>query len=316
MADIFISYHENSAGNLVQRIAKLLEAKEITCWYAKRNLHYGGDFSNDIPREIDTCKLFLLVLNEKACQSKHVQNEVGLAFGRYNKGDSITILPVQIGDFILSDWIRYYLVHIQITKIPLEDEVFLIDLIQRISTALGRETETESAAKPIERGSCGDNASFILDSDGVLTISGNGPMRNFAYDRKKDCILSPWWEKRTKIVRINIKEGITAIGEWAFSSCSGAISVSIPNSVTKIGDCAFNACTSLTSVIIPENVTNIGAVAFSACNNLEYVQIPDSVIRIKRFAFSGCARLTNVCIPKHTKVALLAFPLTTTIIRR
>ena len=170
MADIFISYHENSTGNLVQRIAKLLEAKEITCWYAKRNLPYGGDFSNDIPREIDTCKLFLLVLNERACQSKHVQNEVGLAFSRYNKGGDITILPVQIGDFILADWIRYYLVHIQITKIPLEDEVFLNDLIQRILTALERVAETESIAEPIERGSCGDDASFTLDSDGVLTI--------------------------------------------------------------------------------------------------------------------------------------------------
>ena len=35
---------------------------------------------------------------------------------------------------------------------------------------------------------------------------------------------------------------VTSIGEWAFTSSSGLISVTIPNSVTSIGDCAFSGC--------------------------------------------------------------------------
>ena len=65
-----------------------------------------------------------------------------------------------------------------------------------------------------------------------------------------------------------IPQGITAIGDGAFSSCSSLTSVSIPDSVTSIGDCAFGSCTSLTSVSIPDSVTSIGDYAFDNCPNL------------------------------------------------
>ena len=65
-----------------------------------------------------------------------------------------------------------------------------------------------------------------------------------------------------------IPQGITSIGDSAFSSCDSLTSVSIPDSVTSIGDEAFSSCSSLTSVNIPDSVTSIGDYAFGDCSNL------------------------------------------------
>ena len=56
--------------------------------------------------------------------------------------------------------------------------------------------------------------------------------------------------------------------------------VVISDGVTSIGDRAFSECTRLTSVIIPEGVTNIGEYAFSKCAGLKSITIPESVTSI------------------------------------
>ena len=70
-----------------------------------------------------------------------------------------------------------------------------------------------------------------------------------------------------------IPEGVTSIGAYAFSGCSGLTSVTIPNSVTSIGNYAFEDCSALTSVTIPNSVTSIGYGAFYECRGLTSVTI-------------------------------------------
>lgn len=47
----------------------------------------------------------------------------------------------------------------------------------------------------------------------------------------------------------------------------------MPNGVTIIGDYAFSGCKNLTEITIPDNVTSIGGYAFSACTNLTNVTL-------------------------------------------
>lgn len=71
-----------------------------------------------------------------------------------------------------------------------------------------------------------------------------------------------------------IPDGVTSIGDYAFSRCTSLTNIKIPNSVTSIGDWAFSDCTSLTSITIPNSVTSIGDTAFYKCKNLTSVIIP------------------------------------------
>ena len=68
-----------------------------------------------------------------------------------------------------------------------------------------------------------------------------------------------------------IPQGITSIGDSAFSSCYFLTSVSIPDSVTSIGDSAFSYCYFLTSVSIPDSVEQIGTNPFAACFELKSI---------------------------------------------
>ena len=96
---------------------------------------------------------------------------------------------------------------------------------------------------------------------------------------------------------------VTAIGNSAFSDCSGLISIDIPNSVTSIGGGAFYNCSGLTSIAIPNSVTSIGSGAFFYCSSLTSIDIPNSVTEIGMNAFNSCTGLTSIVMPEYlTKI--------------
>ena len=159
--------------------------------------------------------------------------------------------------------------------------VFMLGLLPLGSAAAG---------EIIDSGSCGDDLTWTLDSEGVLTISGTGAMASYSYD-------SPWYSMSEDVESVVIGQGVTSIGDWAFYNCDSLTSVTIPDSVTSIGDWAFSYCTGLTDVTIPDGVTSIGDYAFGSCTSLTSVTIPDSVTSIGERAFSGCSGLTGVTIP-------------------
>ena len=97
------------------------------------------------------------------------------------------------------------------------------------------------SANAEESGTCGPNLTWHLTDNGVLTISGKGKMNDYSFDNR-----SPWYKYDIK--RIIIGDGVTTIGEFAFTNCSTLTSVTIPNSVTEIGDRAFIYCINITQI--------------------------------------------------------------------
>ena len=108
-------------------------------------------------------------------------------------------------------------------------------------------------------------ASYQFDSGtGKLTITGDGEIT-------KADVLSACNNKPTSITSVEIGQGITGIGESAFSGCNSMHSITISTSVTSIGNKAFMNCTILENITIPTSVTSIGEKAFYDCMNLESV---------------------------------------------
>lgn len=90
-------------------------------------------------------------------------------------------------------------------------------------------------------GQCGDNLTWSLSDDGVLTISGTGAMWDYGYttdELGQDVYTeAPWKIYLEELRQLVLNSGITHIGNNAFNWCSGFTgSLTIPDSVTEIGN--------------------------------------------------------------------------------
>ena len=132
-----------------------------------------------------------------------------------------------------------------------------------------------------DSGQCGDNVYWNFEeATGTLTISGIGNMYDYGFVRIDDyrTIINPdtpWEQYKNKIFSAQLFEGITNIGDNAFSYCPNMSSITLPNSIEKIGNSAFEKCTGLTDIKIPKSLSYIGAWAFSGCEDLTSIYITD-----------------------------------------
>lgn len=116
-------------------------------------------------------------------------------------------------------------------------------------------------------GKCTEDIMWHL-KDGILTISSAGEVSgqdDWSYE-------DSWKPYNNGIVQIVIKEGVSRIGNSAFSKFSRLCNVEIPNGITTIGYNAFYGCSSLTAIRIPDSVIEIGSSAFYDCTGLKEVK--------------------------------------------
>ena len=105
----------------------------------------------------------------------------------------------------------------------------------------------------------------------------------------------------TEVTSVNIPNGVTSIGDYAFDDCVNLASITISDGVTSIGKSAFDGCTDLASITIPNSVTSIGDYAFNWCKSLTSITIPDSVTSIGLDVFSACTNLASINVSEKNE---------------
>ncbi|MBR5444670.1 MAG: leucine-rich repeat protein, partial [Clostridia bacterium] len=82
-------------------------------------------------------------------------------------------------------------------------------------------------------GTCGDGLSWVLDEDGMLTITGAGAMTDCTADT------APWSAYATQVTQVRIGEDVTAIGANAFAGCTMLRQIWFEGEAPAIGENAF-----------------------------------------------------------------------------
>ena len=155
------------------------------------------------------------------------------------------------------------------------------------------------AANVVQSGTCGDNMTWTLDDEGVLTITGTGWMKFHSEDSEEveDIEYTPWRAYKSLVKSVVIGDGVLNVGGCAFYCFDNLEEVSLPEGIKWIGMEAFFSCTKLTKINLPNGLTDIGSDAFSGCSSLKEITIPDTVVSIDVGAFGGCSSLTKVRVP-------------------
>ena len=166
-------------------------------------------------------------------------------------------------------------------------------------------------AETVDSGKCGDNVTWTLDANGVLTLSGKG---NMTEETKQDAWIynAPEWEFTdhiADITKVVVGKDVTSIGRGAFKGSAVAeieFEADVLDSRFKIGREAFADCANLTKFDLSDKLMGIsyeqfiGYAAFQNCTSLQTVILPDggATIKIGARAFMGCTALKNVLFPQ------------------
>ena len=104
---VFLSYSTTDLKQTLE-IRDYLESNQISCWIAKRNIPGGTDYAIEIPKAIDQCDFFLLILTASSQKSQFVRNELEWAIKKNKK-----IIPFMLHEFNLDRPIEFHLQHHQ-----------------------------------------------------------------------------------------------------------------------------------------------------------------------------------------------------------
>ena len=111
-----------------------------------------------------------------------------------------------------------------------------------------------------------ENASDVIATlydDGSMVISGTGAMVDYSSSASKS---APWNQDGniSKITSIEVQNGVTTIGKYAFRNCTTVTSITLAESVTSILNAAFYGCNNENLVVdIKGTVTNAASLCFS-----------------------------------------------------
>ncbi len=187
------------------------------------------------------------------------------------------------------------------------------------------------AADVVASGTCGENLTWALDSEGTLTISGEGDMWDTEHTG------TPWDGHDDEIKVVVMGADVADVDAISFFACENLAEIRVEegakylslddrgvlyskdkttlylapklmaghyevlDSVSSIKFAAFHSCSGITGIVLPEGLVSIEQHTFSGCSNLVSINIPESVTSIGYSAFEDCTSLTTLHIPANVE---------------
>jgi hypothetical protein len=128
----FVS-HESSDKAAAETVCRALEARQLPCFIAPRDILPGRNYGEAIARAIEDARILVLVLSPNAARSEHVLREVELAARHH-----LPIVPFRIGAAASSRALDYFLAgaqYLDASSGPIERHAET--LAERVPTLLG-----------------------------------------------------------------------------------------------------------------------------------------------------------------------------------
>lgn len=142
--------------------------------------------------------------------------------------------------------------------------------------------------------SCGENLTWSLDN-GTLTISGTGDMWDYTENQSTWDPDTPWYSSWDQITAIVVEEGVTSIGNFAFSKLWCVTSLTLPDSLTRLGDNSLASLTGLTGELtFSAGLQEFGYRALAGCGLTEVtIQNPDPVLDDQAVGYAWSSSLND-----------------------
>ena len=167
-----------------------------------------------------------------------------------------------------------------------------------------------SAAYAATSGDCGTTAgtvSFVIDGDGVMTVSGTGSIKQ---QTKQNAYA--WYADRTKVKKLVLEEGVTNAPNSAFYGMTNLKDVQLPSTLDTWGTSVFASSNNIETIEVAEGGE------FSAKGNILYgenetrlimsgkavsgkVELPQTLTTIDANGLDGRGEITEIVMPEGLK---------------
>lgn len=132
--DVFISYKAEEYPE-ASWVKAVLEENGLRCWMAPASIPGGSSYADEIEDAIKNSGVFVLVLSQRAQESKWVKKELDMALNQEK-----VILPFMIENFQLQKAFNYYLTDVQRYDAYASKAKAIESMLERINSVLGNDT--------------------------------------------------------------------------------------------------------------------------------------------------------------------------------
>lgn len=187
-------------------------------------------------------------------------------------GEEVTLIVEPNSGYQFEKW------EIVSGDVTIESDKFVMPMSDVVVKAIFRKAPVPGE---VAYGTFGENDSWSwsLDSQGLLTINGEGTMPDEGWD-----VETPWSDYVDQIVKVEVVGKIYGLGAFAFKDCEMLESVKLPEGMTYIGDSAFENCINLKTAELPDSMIIIWDAAFKRCSNLTLSKLPSELTDIQKRA--------------------------------